>query len=84
VTDEIETVPVRVEDVRDSVVALTELRGWAVASPRKQRDFLLPRIDRVLRAFGADQIVARIHGDVLEGRPNQWGPDHPSYDEMGQ
>ena len=53
---------------RDAVLALTEMRGWVVAGTRKERDFMLPRIDQALAAFNVDRIVARVHGDVLEGR----------------
>jgi hypothetical protein len=70
VNDELAPIEVSAESAREAVVALAELRGWAVASPRKQMDFMLPRIDAALRAFHVDKIVARVHGDVLEGRPN--------------
>lgn len=62
-----EVLAMKASDAQEAVVALSELRGWVVHCPRHERDFLLPRIDTVLKAFGVDQVVARIHGDVLEG-----------------
>lgn len=64
-------IPVDAVAARDAVVALAEVRAWAVASPRRERDFLLPRIDAALDAFQIRDVVARIHGDVLEGRGSE-------------
>lgn len=62
-------VQVPAELARDAVVALTELRGWTAAGTRREREFVLPRIDAALAAFGVDDIVRGIHRDVLEDIP---------------
>lgn len=67
VSDSAATVEVTVEAARDAVLALTELRGWAGAGSRREREFMLPRIDRCIDAFGIGDIVRDIHHDVIEG-----------------
>lgn len=58
---------VAAEPARAAILALSELRGWAIECPKNERDWMLVRIDRCLDAFGLKEVVQRAHGEVLEG-----------------
>lgn len=53
-----------------AVVALAELRGFALASPADQSRFIRERVDACLDAFhpAITDGIRRVSGDVLEGR----------------
>lgn len=57
--------------VGDAVLALTELRGWALGGKggvlNVDNAWLLERIDRALVPFGVLDIVRGIHHDHMEG-----------------
>lgn len=59
--------PVSPEELGKVVVALTEMRGFAVAGGTRQDAWYLERIDRCLDALGVLNAVARVHGETLEG-----------------
>lgn len=61
------TVEISTEKARAAIIALTELRGWAGASPQRERDYMLPRIDLCADVFGIADVVRSAHHDVLEG-----------------
>lgn len=63
-----ECVTVSAPKARDAIVALTELRGWALGGKggvlNVDNGWLLERIDKALDGFDVLAEVQRIHGDV--------------------
>lgn len=61
------------EKAQRAVLALSELRGWAIVCPREERDWLFQRIDAVLDAFGerVKGAVQRAVADAMEGVTNK-------------
>ncbi len=55
----------------EALLALTELRGWALGGKggvlNVDNAWLLERIDRALVPFGVLDVVKRVHGEQMEG-----------------
>lgn len=62
-----EPIGISPDKAREALLALTEMRGFMTYAPRRERDFMLPRIDKCVEVFGIADIVRRIHHDVMEG-----------------